>query len=87
MKRCSSECRSFDDTILLESYSFRLVSYFPLSRFSNRFCEEIERRAHIIFLIQLVLSTYNISLVGFKLVGVSETCLFLDQRQDSNSIY
>nr|XP_034179731.1 uncharacterized protein LOC117604098 isoform X2 [Osmia lignaria] len=33
------------------------------------FCKEIERRAHIIFLIQLVLSTYNISLVGFKLVG------------------
>ncbi|KAK2588115.1 hypothetical protein KPH14_004170 [Odynerus spinipes] len=33
------------------------------------FCEDIEELANVIFLTQLIGSTYNISLVGFKLAG------------------
>lgn len=39
---------------------------------STRFCKEVEKLTTSIFLTQLLGSTYNISLVGFKLAGVSK---------------
>lgn len=55
----------------LSLFYFLTLYIFIFRSLSSRFCEDIEHLTSGMFFIQVIASTYNISLVGFKLLEVS----------------
>lgn len=57
--------------LYLSLFYFLTLYIFIFRSLSSRFCEDIEHLTSGMFFIQVIASTYNISLVGFKLLEVS----------------
>ncbi|KAI4492277.1 hypothetical protein M0802_009858 [Mischocyttarus mexicanus] len=59
----------FNQTIVLKDLQIKLDYYINYHITILEFCKNIEELTNVIFLTQLIGSTYNISLVGFKLAS------------------
>ncbi|KAF7382912.1 hypothetical protein HZH66_013314 [Vespula vulgaris] len=60
-----------EDSYIFQDVKIKLDGYVNYHCTVLEFCKDIEELANVIFLTQLIGSTYNISLVGFKLAGTT----------------
>ncbi|XP_043681918.1 uncharacterized protein LOC122635601 [Vespula pensylvanica] len=58
-----------EDSYIFQDVKIKLDGYVNYHCTVLEFCKDVEELANVIFLTQLIGSTYNISLVGFKLAG------------------
>ncbi|XP_035740655.1 odorant receptor 13a-like [Vespa mandarinia] len=61
--------RDYDEFYIYQNVKIKLDDYINYHGTVLEFCKDIEELANVIFITQLIGSTYNISLVGFKLAG------------------
>ncbi|KAL2737694.1 odorant receptor 13a-like [Vespula squamosa] len=75
-KSVNIEADDGEDSYISQDVKIKLNSYVNYHCTILEFCKDIEELANVIFLTQLIGSTYNISLVGFKLAGVRPPALY-----------